>query len=78
VRGWSKIFYIIQTKLQSMGIEGKIKSLSPDLQKEVDRFIDSLIRKKKKEPSFSWAGALREYRDRFTPVELQKRALEWR
>ncbi|RLI78107.1 hypothetical protein DRP07_11425 [Archaeoglobales archaeon] len=61
-----------------MGIEEKIKSLPPELQKEVDKFIDSLIRKKKKKPSFSWAGALREYRDKFTSVELQKKALEWR
>jgi hypothetical protein len=24
-----------------------------------------------------WAGALSEYRDRFTSLELQKEALEW-
>jgi len=61
-----------------MGIEEKIKNLPPDLQKEVDKFIDSLIRNKKKEPSFSWVGALREYKNMFTSVELQKKALEWR
>lgn len=61
-----------------MRIEEKIKNLPPELQKEVNRFIDSLIRKKKKEPNFSWVGALREYRDKFTSVELQKKALEWR
>jgi hypothetical protein len=25
-----------------------------------------------------WAGALKEYRDQYTSLELQKKALEWR
>jgi len=26
----------------------------------------------------SWAGALREYRDQYSPQELQQKALDWR
>ena len=29
-------------------------------------------------PTFDWAGALKEYRDQYTALELQKKALEWR
>ena len=60
----------------------KFKSLPPDLQKEVEKYIDLLaelnkpIRKQKKF-NLSWAGGLKEYRDQFTALELQKKALEW-
>jgi hypothetical protein len=33
---------------------------------------------KQKRLRLSWAGGLREYRDRYTSLELQKKALEWR
>ncbi len=32
----------------------------------------------KKKPKFSWVGGLKELRDQYTSVELQKKALEWR
>ena len=35
------------------------------------------IRKKKK-PKLNWIGGLREYRNKYTSLELQKKALEWR
>jgi len=35
------------------------------------------IRKEKK-PKLNWIGGLREYRDKYTSLELQKKALEWR
>ncbi len=63
-------------------IEEKVKQLPPDLQNEVSNFIDSLLKKRasrrKKKPKLEWIGGLREYRDRFTSVELQKKASEWR
>jgi hypothetical protein len=58
-----------------------IKALPPDLRKEVEDFALFLLEKrqhrKQKKLRLSWAGALREYRDRFTALELQKKALEW-
>ena len=60
----------------------KFKSLPPDLQKEVEKYIDLLAElnkpvKKQKKFNLSWAGGLKEYRDQFTSLELQKKALEW-
>jgi Uncharacterized conserved small protein len=63
-------------------IEEKIKKLPTELQKEVEDFIDFLLRKKKKRqkkiPNLDWIGGLRELRDRYTSLQLQKKALEWR
>jgi hypothetical protein len=35
-------------------------------------------RKKKNKLRQDWAGALREYRDQYTSLKLQKKSLEWR
>jgi hypothetical protein len=63
-------------------VESKIRKLKPEQKKEVNDFIDFLlnrkISKKKKKPSFEWFGCLKEYRDTFTSIELQKKSLEWR
>jgi len=63
-------------------IEEKIKKLPPDLRKEVEDFVDFLLEKtkykKEKNPKLNWIGGLREYRDKYTSLELQKKALEWR
>ena len=63
-------------------IEHKIKQLPQNLQKEVIDFIDFLlskkVRRKHKKPQLNWIGGLREYRDKFTALELQKKASEWR
>jgi len=62
-------------------LKENIEKLPPDLQEEVKDFIDFLLEKKmhrkQKKLRLSWAGALREYRDQFTSLELQKKALEW-
>jgi len=62
-------------------VEEKFKRLPPELQREVMDFIDFLLRKVKKKPArklrLDWAGGLKEYRDKFTSLELQKKALEW-
>ncbi len=59
-----------------------IKKLPPDLQREVEQFVEFLSskqgRKKGRKLRQDWAGALKEYRDRYTSLELQKKALEWR
>ena len=63
-------------------IEERMKKLSPELQMEVENFIDFLLEKAKRRPErklrLDWAGGLKEYRDKYTSLELQKKALEWR
>jgi len=63
-------------------IEEKIRELPPELQREVADFVQFLIdrrlRKAGKKLSQDWAGALKDYRNRYTSLELQKKALEWR
>jgi hypothetical protein len=59
-----------------------IEQLPPELQEEVRDFVEFLLKKKVrrrgKKLRQDWAGALREYRSRYTSLELQKKALEWR
>jgi hypothetical protein len=63
-------------------MEELIKRLPPDLQKEVEDFARFLLerhaQKRDGKLQQDWAGALREYRDQFTSLELQKKSLEWR
>ena len=58
-----------------------VEKLPPDLQREVEDFARLLLetRGQAKGGRFrlDWAGGLSEYRDRFTSLELQKKALEW-
>mgnify|MGYP000204742821 CR=1 FL=1 len=62
-------------------IEELIKELPPELQQEVSDFaqflLDRKIRPKQKKLRMTWVGGLREFRDQFTSLELQKKALEW-
>lgn len=62
-------------------IDELIGQLPPELQQEVRDFAQFLLetkaRPKQEKLRMSWAGALREFRDRFTSLELQKKALEW-
>jgi len=59
-----------------------IDQLPPELQQEVRDFAEFLLEKKAKKAGRKlrqdWAGALREYREQYTSLELQKKALEWR
>ncbi len=63
-------------------VEVKIKRLPQSLKKEVEDFVDFLIEKKckktSKKPTLSWIGGLKEFKDRYTSLELQKKANEWR
>lgn len=62
-------------------LEEIIKELPPDLQEEVKDFAKYLLETKtnpkRKKLTLTWAGGLREFRDKFTSLELQKKALEW-
>jgi galactose-1-phosphate uridylyltransferase len=62
-------------------VEELIKELPPNLQHEVYDFakflLESKVRPKQKKMHMTWAGALREFRGKFTSTELQKKAIEW-
>lgn len=64
-----------------MELKEMIDKLPPELQQEVMDFAGFLLekrgRRKQRKLRLTWAGALREYRDRFTALELQRKALEW-
>jgi hypothetical protein len=64
-------------------IEEKLNQLPPDLQLEVVNFIDFLLfksaQRKKNKINIEWMiGGLKEYRDQYSSVELQKKSNEWR
>ena len=63
-------------------IEELMKELPSELQQEVQDFAQYLVdtkvrRRKRKKLRLTWAGGLSEFRDQFTSLELQKKALEW-
>jgi len=65
-------------------IELKIREMPDDLKREVLDYMEFLLKKyrskgsKAKRFKFDWEGGLSEIREKFTSVELQHRALEWR
>lgn len=65
-----------------MTLKELIEQLPPNLQQEVRDFVEFLlekrVRKRGKKLRQDWAGALRDYRDQYTSLQLQKKALEWR
>jgi hypothetical protein len=63
-------------------LEELVKELPPDCKEEVRDFVEFLLERRKrkhgKKLRQDWAGALKDYRDQYTSLELQKKALEWR
>ncbi len=63
-------------------LSGLVKELPPAEQREVRDFVEFLISRHGREPGGmlrqDWAGALRDYRNEYSALELQKKALEWR
>lgn len=59
-----------------------IEELPQTRQAEVKDFVEFLLAKSRRGTSGklrqTWAGALHDYRDRYSPLELQKEALSWR
>jgi hypothetical protein len=59
-----------------------IDQLPPEFQEEVRDFVEFLLKRKAcrrgRKLRQDWAGALRDYRDQYTSLELQEKALEWR
>ena len=66
----------------STTLENTINMLSPELQQEVEQFVQSILsrnrKQKKQKPKFEWAGALKHLRDNYTSVELQHELLNER
>lgn len=63
-------------------LEEIVRELPPDSQAKVRQFVRTLPRPTRDRASHkltqNWAGALSEYREEFTSLELQKKALQWR
>lgn len=67
---------------QSKPLEELVKELPPDAQAEVRDFVEFLLEKRRRKSARTlrqnWAGALSDYRDQYTSLELQQKALDWR
>ena len=63
-------------------LEELVQELPPDMVAEVRDFVEFLLSKHGRRTGVrlrqDWAGALCEYRQQYTSLELQKRASEWR
>ena len=63
------------------GLKELIEQVPPELEPEVRDFVGALLEQKRhtkqQKLRLSWAGALKEYRDKYTSLELEKKALEW-
>jgi len=75
--------------MDTLSLLNRYQNLSPSAQNEVADFIEFLLSKYKRiesKPknekqdafSFSWEGSLSEYKNKYTSVELQHKANEWR
>lgn len=63
------------------GIDNIIRQLPPRFQREVKDFAEFLLQKHskpvKRKLKLDWAGGLKEYKDKYTSLELQKKSIEW-
>ena len=63
-------------------IEEMAKNLPPDLRIQVIDFMQFLLERKMPKRGVvlrqDWAGALRDVKNEYTSLDLQKKALEWR
>jgi hypothetical protein len=59
-----------------------VGELPPNLQQEVEDFVEFLLEKSQREPkytpTFVWAGALQEMRQEYSSVDLQHQISGWR
>lgn len=63
-------------------LEELVRELPPDSQAEVREFVEVLLVKRRKSSERklrqNWAGALSDYSDQYTSLELQQKSLDWR
>jgi uncharacterized protein DUF2281 len=67
---------------ETRSLEDMIKELPPDLYQEVKSFTERLlatktIKRGRKKMRFTWVGALSEFRDQYTSLDLQQKTQEW-
>ena len=66
----------------SKPLDELVKELSADSQAEVRDFVESLLRKSERKRAGklrqNWAGALSDFREEYSSLELQKKSLDWR
>ena len=59
-----------------------VQQLPPNIQAEVRDYVEFLLAKHQRKLGGKlrqdWAGVLRNYRDQYTSLELQQKALDWR
>ncbi len=59
-----------------------VQELPPDIHAEVRDFVEFLLIKRARKPGKKlrqdWAGALRDVRDQYTSLDLQRKASDWR
>ncbi len=62
-------------------LDDKVRKLPPELQQEVERFIESLSSRTKSRDAIrlhlDWRGALQELNAEYSSVDLQHKALDW-
>jgi hypothetical protein len=64
-------------------LEELLGRLPEDIRVEVRDFVEFLLSKRRpveggRKLSQKWAGVLKDYRDKYTSLDLQKKALDWR
>jgi len=64
-------------------LEQLVQALPPNLQREVEDFAQFLIDRRHAPPprrflQQDWAGGLREFREQYSALDLQRQALAWR
>ncbi len=70
--------------METQAIKSKLEELPEDLKIEVYDFIEFLLQKhgasveKKGKFKFDWEGGLSDLKKKYTSVELQHKASEWR
>ncbi len=60
-----------------------LDDLPPDVRRDAVLYIEFLLKQRNQSEhaqpmQFSWAGGLRDYKDEYTSLELQRKANEWR
>ncbi|MEW6041186.1 MAG: DUF2281 domain-containing protein [Elusimicrobiota bacterium] len=69
--------------MKELSIKDKLEALPEDLKKEILDYMEFLLKKyrartKKRKFKFDWVGGLAELKEKYTSVELQHKAMEWR
>src|SRR5438128_1420026 len=74
-------FVTFEVKNPFMSLEEKINKLREPHRKQVEELVDSLLEKtpEKDRPVLtSWFGGLKHLKGKYTAIELQRKAFEWR